>query len=398
LPHFKVISSNTISSESKWLGTESDALPLFNIHLLCCHINESAVMTKRQLELEELHHFDEINKPVANATVHGAITSLSPLKKGRNSSYFDGAIADDTTKLRLVGFSSNQQRKLSNFFSTHTIIQLQNCQIKESREGDKMEVMLKTNTNITKSSKEIDTSNMNQDEASSIITLSQLLTTQNFQKVTVDIKVMNAKAPVYVTGEKLKQDIIIADETGTAKVTLWEKHVQSLQNSKSYTLKNFTVREYSSKKYLSMPREGASITNIADIGEVEDSLSDTECEIFELHNAQITGVQQLDSYNACLTCKARVEPESPPLGRCSKCGMMQRLDLCPQQMSAKLLFSKKFPGDPETTTKTLHAFGRMIQDLAATSQSEVTREDLLLSPLVTVTYNDKKVVTSFLRE
>ena len=45
-----------------------------------------------------------------------------------------------------------------------------------------------------------------------------------------------------------------------------------------------------------------------------------------LQNVQIVGVPQLHSYNACLQCKARVEPLTPPLRRCSKhdCGMIQR--------------------------------------------------------------------------
>ena len=32
-----------------------------------------------------------------------------------------------------------------------------------------------------------------------------------------------------------------------------------------------------------------------------------------LQNVQIVGVPQLHSYNACLQCKARVEPLTPPL-------------------------------------------------------------------------------------
>ena len=132
---------------------------------------------KRPLNLEELDHLDAVEKPIANASVHGAITSLSPVKKGRNTNYFDGTIADERTKLRLVGFSSDQQRKLSSFFKNGTTINLQNCQVKESREGNKMEVMLKGNTIIVESEKGINKSLLDCEDVNTpaFITLSQLL-------------------------------------------------------------------------------------------------------------------------------------------------------------------------------------------------------------------------------
>ncbi len=57
-----------------------------------------------------------------------------------------------------------------------------------------------------------------------------------------------------------------------------------------------------------------------------------------ISNVQIVGVLLLDSYKACLQCKARVEPMTPPLGKCSSmdCVMIQRYDLCTQNTTAKL--------------------------------------------------------------
>ena len=78
-----------------------------------------------------------------------------------------------------------------------------------------------------------------------------------------------------------------------------------------------------------------------DIGEVEQGDSDSEFEHVnsEISEVQIIGVLQLDTYKECLQCKARVEPLALPLGKCSKadCAMMQRYDLCTNQLSAKLL-------------------------------------------------------------
>ena len=129
------------------------------------------------------------------------------------------------------------------------------------------------------------------------------------------------------------------------------------------------VREYNSLKYLSMPREGGTILT-DDIGDVEEIPSESESEFQQLFllNAQIIGVPSLDSYKACIRCKARVEPQSPPLGRCSKtvCAMLQRYDFCSEQLSAKIIFQHGIEGRMES----LHAFGRTVTDLADDAEGE----------------------------
>ena len=126
------------------------------------------------------------------------------------------------------------------------------------------------------------------------------------------------------TWQKVKQDVIIADRSSTAKVSLWEEHVNAMKEHKSYCLKNFIVREFQSTKYLSMCKENTDIILIDDIGVVVER-SDDEDEISVIKNVTIIGVPHLDKYKACLQCKARVETQTPPLGRCSKvdCMMMQ---------------------------------------------------------------------------
>ena len=47
---------------------------------------------------------------------------------------------------------------------------------------------------------------------------------------------------------KKKQDVMIGDETGRSKVTLWGEYIDSLAVQCSYQLKNFVVREYASQK------------------------------------------------------------------------------------------------------------------------------------------------------
>ena len=160
----------------------------------------------------------------------------------------------------------------------------------------------------------------------------------------------------------------------------------------SYSLKNLIVHEFVSKKFLSMGKEGSQIIGIEDIGDVvEDSeLLDEPDE--EIRNAQIVGVAQLDKYKACLRCKARVEPLSLPLGRCSKseCDMLQRYGTCQDQLSARLMFLS------ESKMVSLSAYGQVVRDLAGVTHDAVTEEMLLMVPkLTSVKYNGHSVITGF---
>ena len=65
--------------------------------------------TKRKFELEEV---DSLEEP---ASLHAVVSSLSPVKKGRNSDYFEGTVTDGKSTVRLVGFKRSQERKIQRF-------------------------------------------------------------------------------------------------------------------------------------------------------------------------------------------------------------------------------------------------------------------------------------------
>ena len=199
--------------------------------------------------------------------------------------------------------------------------------------------------------------------------------------------------------KKVKRDVIIADHTAASKVVLWEGHVDSLEEGKSYNLKNFHVKEYQFKKHLSMPKTDFEISQIDDIeNTVQPQPSD---EITTLHNVQVIGVQQLDSYKCCLQCKARVEPMTPPLGKCTKddCLMMQLYDVCVDQTSARMLL-RYSNDDGQHEHITCLAFGDILFQLANIPKSNVlTKSDLLkCRPIAEMKYvTEKRIITLVLR-
>ena len=149
-----------------------------------------------------------------------------------------------------------------------------------------------------------------------------------------------------------------------------------------------------------MPKEGTAILTIRDIGE-EEQESNSEVEVINgLHNVQIVGVPLLHSYKACLQCKARVEPLTPPLGRCSKpdCGMIQRYDICTSQVSAKLLVMYSTNESGTRQYKSLQTLGSTVGEIANVLDREVTAADLhVLAPAIlkTISYSDTNIITGF---
>ena len=112
---------------------------------------------------------------------------------------------------------------------------------------------------------------------------------------------------------KQKQEIPVADQSTTAKVTLWKEQAGSLKEGISYQLEGV--------KYLSFGGE-SKITPIDDIECVK--ICDNEKTIIDV---AIMAVAQLECYKACLCCNARVEAVDDTDGMCSKvdCGMLQKL-------------------------------------------------------------------------
>ena len=111
----------------------------------------------------------------------------------------------------------------------------------------------------------------------------------------------------------------IADNTGRAKVTLWEQNIDALTPDSSYSLQNFVVREYKGRKYLSMPREGAEIIPIPDVGPI-----DTERLRFQAgtpETVQRTNHRSAKARLAYLGCRARVEPSN-------RCTDVAKLQIC----------------------------------------------------------------------
>ena len=128
-----------------------------------------------------------------------------------------------------------------------------------------------------------------------------------------------------------KQDLDISDETGTARLTLWQDTIDKLIVGTSYSLQGLQVRSFNDKKYLSEPKSGFTFSVMQDIQAV---LIESE-EDKQVSNASITGAWVNNMM--CQACKGNMQCKNDQFGTCAKCNMTQKLNKCAQKLSAKVL-------------------------------------------------------------
>ena len=93
---------------------------------------------------------DEVKnlKDSDNATVHGVIKSLSPMKRGRTANVFHGNITDGETQLRVVGFQDFQRKKLLSYEKDSAAVALESCKIKRARDSSDYEKSCKVTKKV----------------------------------------------------------------------------------------------------------------------------------------------------------------------------------------------------------------------------------------------------------
>ena len=339
-------------------------------------------MAKRFREVENL---DSLKTPAAKATLHGIVTTISDFQSGGTSNYFYGTISDDTATKRLVGFEKAQLKTLDKFHRAKSAVRIADCQIRKERRGEKMQILLKDCSTIDTSPRKINVSATEYSPNTDIV-LSSLPEMDNYARVNVDVKVQSVSSSTEAAGKRMQQ-VTVADSTGTTSVTLWENDIGLLRIRHSYSLEGFLVRLFGHKRYLTMGRQGSTVIDIDDLGEVAlpDAFPEDESRIYQ---AKVVAIVSQDCYSVCLRCSSRVDPITPPYSRCTSCQMIQLMSACKEFESAKLMFL----GDSEQMI-TLTAVGSTLLEMSEFDTSEKSLMSLRFSK---ITFNNiSKTVISF---
>lgn len=93
---------------------------------------------------ESVEEFEEISgvHTSPRAKIHGVVNLVSPMKKSKTCPYFDGEFSDGKSTMRLFGFDSGVRRKLLEAEEKNKPVALVNCEVKQSRFSQQLEVRL----------------------------------------------------------------------------------------------------------------------------------------------------------------------------------------------------------------------------------------------------------------
>ena len=337
-----------------------------------------------QKRSSESLHVSSVTQSSPNATASGVLTSLSPMKKSKKASFFEGAISDGSASMRL--FDSGMRRRLANFEESREPVTIGNCEVKPSRVNNDLELLVKSRSEVERSDKTYHVISTVDALMGKETSLGNILDLPPYDRVTVRVKVFNVDDIVEVAGGKNKQDIDVRDATGIMKFTVWEKDIGKLQKGRSYKLGGVVVREYNANKYLSTSLDTSIIEEIPDIGDFADDYHLAESPISvldQLDDTQVIGVIYLEHQLKCLNCGYKVSAsDDPQIGQCTKCHMIQCIDACDKSLSTRVMVKGS-----HTTPITLLAFGDIINQIANTPD-EVTVCSLLKAPSFSAFYKD----------
>ena len=320
--------------------------------------------------------------PTEEANIHGIVSNVSPMKKGA-SPYFDANVCDTEKKVRLVGFTSMQRKRLCNFEDTMDPVALKNVKVKKAKNSEDLEVVLKSNSKLESSPVKFPNEKVYKLIANQIM-LSDLNSRNDYDRVTIKAKVIKIDDPVKVSPTLHRQNITVADASAPAKLTLWENSIGTLTLDKSYKFCKFAVHTFRSEKYLSEPKEGASVEEIDDIGEVaEDDLPEDTVTIEGVTVAAAT----ISEYSSCVACNSKVEPlqSNTQIAQCTKCSLQQLTTTARQHTSANLLINVG------VEYMQLTAFNNILQQIV--NGREISVVGLLMAPRFNMTYDGKVIVS-----
>ena len=125
----------------------------------------------------------------------------------------------------------------------------------------------------------------------------------------------------------MKLDCKIADDTSAIKLTLWGKNIPLVQEGQVYEIVNARVRSYQGEKYLSSnfdtiitiaKSDAQNMRVVSQLMEDEESISENTITV-----NRIGGVQEIQRYAVCNSCRRRLGNLQSDLSICDSCGLSQ---------------------------------------------------------------------------
>ena len=364
-----------------------DIIFLFIIYIVATTVSdhETAEMPRKKPRLgNSTDEFDvsDIDRECDNASVHGIIvdvTSIRSTKRYSARKYFKAEVTDGKETLTLVCFIPPMRSRIEKCKKSRKPCTIKNCSTKISTYpptmGDfELHCTAKTKAVANPTKKFNIPDDFICTPTRVLDQLSELDEIIKGQSVTVCGKISDITGPNEVqssSGSKLqKQECILADNSMSIKLTIWEELIGQIHKGKSYRFINVKMRHYQGKRFLTTT-EDSKFDKVDDIGEVttEKTLPSTHTEIC----GRIAAVDKVVQYKACPSqnCNAKVDRESQ---ECSKCHRSVNLSLCKDQVYAKFTVQdeSKVSHDVTAFTEVLSQITGS-QTLLSLSESQIKR-------------------------
>ena len=199
------------------------------------------------------------------------------------------------------------------------------------------------------------------------------------------VKVLDLGEEVLVSSGLKKQDLVVADNTGSARFTIWQDEIGTMTKNNSYHVRYAVVREFRGQRFFSTSKKGTTIQKAEDLGDVIKG----EVEMPGLKgvksakNVQVLLVSSFTSYHGCYKCRSKLEFEDG-VGECTKCSAVQSED------AAKLCYMAVMTIDAKESGKQmeLRAYDKVLGDIAAVPIDEITPKSLIKAAKFGITYQD----------
>ena len=179
------------------------------------------------------------------------------------------------------------------------------------------------------------------------------------------MKKQESKQPIIKNGKKIfKVDCVVADETDSIKLVLWEKLIDEVECGKSYLFKGVTCRIFDDVKYLNT-NYNTTIEARDNIMKVNLKSSEMQDNVFE---ARCIGVH-IKEQQACVICNSTTEfdTNSEDLVTCPHCENTILATICTTKLVSSLTL--------QTSTgelKTFTCFNDAIQSFLASLGKDIS--------------------------
>ena len=311
--------------------------------------------------------------------LEGYVHLLSKVTASKNSkvTFFDCHIqTDENTKVRAVCYSPEKRINIQQAYKNKSPVKIS---------GVKASVTKRFNAGldeytITKKAKIMPSSpkfEYNEALSSNLCTVKAALSKDLYEVVDLKVKVIKKQETKQsiVKNEKTscKSDCLVADQTDSIKLVLWENHIDGIRAGKSYHIRNLKVRIFDDEKYLNTNES----TEYSEIEEVEGINFDAPQIKENLLTGQCVAIQ-LNRTSCCLICNKGINLPiaAEEMVTCSSCNN----DMLVEMLKAKLVAQLTIRSNDQELLK-FTCFNDGLQSLLNVCGSKMQVDDMPLQDL-----------------